>query len=117
MRARLALGISSVLLAISCLASTGADQPKVIKISAKRFEFTPSEITLKKGVPVVLQLTSEDRKHGFAIDGMNLRTDIDPGKVAELQLNPQKPGKYDFYCDIFCGSGHEGMAGKITVTD
>jgi cytochrome c oxidase subunit 2 len=48
---------------------------------------------------------------------MNLRTDIDPGKVTELQVNPTKAGKYDFYCDIFCGSGHEGMSGKLTVTD
>jgi len=117
MRRTFGLGIASVLVALNCLASTGADQPKVIKISAKKFEFTPNEITLKKGVPVVLQLTSEDRKHGFAIDGMNLRSDIEPDKVTELKIDPEKPGKYDFYCDIFCGSGHEGMNGKITVTD
>jgi cytochrome c oxidase subunit 2 len=114
-----AIGVafSSSLIAISCLAAPSADQMKVVKISAKRFEFVPSEITIKKGTPVVLQLTTEDRSHGFNIEGMNLRADIEPGKVAELVVNPQKAGKYDFHCDIFCGSGHEGMAGKITVTE
>src|SRR5262249_31601419 len=117
MRKTLALGISSLLVALGCLAAPAADQAKVVKISAKKFEFTPNEITLKKGVPVVFELTSEDRKHGFAITGTDLRSDIEPGKVTELKFDPQKAGNYDFYCDIFCGSGHEGMAGKITVTD
>jgi cytochrome c oxidase subunit 2 len=119
MRTAKAIGIavSSGLIVLNCLAAISADQAKVIKISAKRFEFEPKEITIKKGVPVTLELTTQDRSHGFAIEGMNLRTDIEPGKVAELVVNPQKAGKYDFYCDVFCGSGHEGMNGKITVTE
>jgi len=114
------MAFSSSLIALStlsCLVAPAADQMKVVKISAKRFEFVPNEITIKKGTPVVLQLTSEDRTHGFNIQGMNLRTDIEPGKVSEVVVNPQKAGQYDFYCDVFCGSGHEGMNGKITVTD
>jgi cytochrome c oxidase subunit II len=107
----------AVVLALTGLAAPGAQQAKVIKISAKRFAFTPSEITIKKGTPVRLELTTEDRKHGFNIEGMNVRADIEPGKVSELVINPQKTGQYDFYCDIFCGSGHESMTGKITVTD
>ena len=35
-----------------------------IEIVAKRFEFTPADITLKKGVPVVLVLISKDVAHG-----------------------------------------------------
>jgi cytochrome c oxidase subunit 2 len=90
---------------------------KIIKVTAKRFEYVPQQITLKKGVPTVIQLTTEDRSHGFNIPLMKLRVDIEPGKVAELKLTPQKSGEFDFFCDIFCGSGHEGMNGKITVTE
>jgi cytochrome c oxidase subunit II len=111
------MAFSSSLIALSCLVAPAIDQMKVIKINAKRFEFEPSEITIEKGTPVVLQLTSEDRTHGFNIQGMNLRTYIEPGKVSEVVVTPQMAGQYDFYCDVFCGSGHEGMAGKITVTD
>jgi cytochrome c oxidase subunit II len=119
MRSRRAISIALTagVLALTGLAAPGAQEAKVIKISAKRFAFTPSSITIKKGTPVRLELTTEDRKHGFSVDGMNVRTDIEPGKVSELTINPQKTGQYDFHCDIFCGSGHDDMTGKITVTD
>jgi cytochrome c oxidase subunit II len=116
-RRAITIALAAGFLALAGLAAHGAQEAKVIKISAKRFAFTPSEITIKKGTPVRLELTTEDRKHGFNIEGMNVRTDIEPGKVSELVINPQKTGQYDFYCDVFCGSGHEGMTGKITVTD
>ncbi len=97
--------------------SVRSEDSNIIKVSAKRYEFTPSEITLKKGVPVVLQLSTEDRSHGFCAPSLNLRADILPGKVTELKVTPQKSGDFDFFCDIFCGSGHESMLGKIKVID
>lgn len=105
--------LSSTFHAQSCI----ADGANMVKISAKRFEFSPHEITVKKGVPVTLQLTTEDRSHGFNIPSLNLRADVVPGKVSELKLTPQKAGELDFFCDIFCGSGHEGMSGKFIVTE
>ena len=38
--------------------------PRVVTISAKRFEFTPNQITLKRGEPVTLRVSAEDRDHG-----------------------------------------------------
>jgi cytochrome c oxidase subunit 2 len=108
------------LLGLACQTSqsvNSAEGAKIIKVSAKRYEFSPSEITLKKGVPVVLQLSTEDRSHGFYAPSLNLRADILPGKVTELKVTPQKTGDFDFFCDIFCGSGHESMLGKITVVE
>jgi cytochrome c oxidase subunit 2 len=102
---------------LSCLGASSDDSAKIIKVSARRFEYSPSEIKLKKGTPVVLQLTTEDRSHGFDIPSMNLRADIVPGKVTEVKVTPQKAGEFDFFCDVFCGSGHEGMNGKIIVTE
>ena len=40
-------------------------KPRVVTISAKRFEFTPNQITLKRGEPVTLRVSAEDRDHGF----------------------------------------------------
>ncbi|PKN51900.1 MAG: cytochrome-c oxidase [Deltaproteobacteria bacterium HGW-Deltaproteobacteria-13] len=110
------------LLAVFILASIGpysgaAEKGQVISIKAKKFEFMPNEITLKKGVPVVLEFTSLDRMHGFHCPGLGIRTDILPKKVTRLQLVPDKTGTFPFHCDIFCGSGHEEMGGKIIVTD
>jgi len=77
----------------------------------------PRLLTLKKGVPIILQLSTEDRSHGFYAPSFNLRADIVPGKVTELKVTPQKIGDFDYFCDIYCGSGHENMMGKIKVVE
>lgn len=88
---------------------------RVIKVQAKKFVYTPNQIVLKMGEPVVLEFTSVDFVHGFKIPDMNIRADLPPGKITQVRLTPDKAGEYDFLCDNFCGSGHEEMSGKITV--
>ena len=88
-----------------------------IHITAKKFAFTPDTITLKKGEPVVLVISSEDRKHGFNLRAFGVRTDINPGGSARIRLTPDKTGKFTFSCDVFCGDGHEDMTGTIVITE
>ena len=90
-------------------------QERVIRIVAKKFEFNPSEITLKKGEPVVLELTSEDVTMGFAASDFDVDVEVPPGKVTTVRLAPDKVGTFGFICDVFCGDGHEDMGGKIVV--
>jgi cytochrome c oxidase subunit 2 len=95
-----------------------AEPPEqVIKITAKKFEYSPSEITVKKGVPVTLELESLDRLHGFNSTDLGIRTDIKPNQVNRVHFVPQKPGTYEFHCDVFCGEGHGEMTGKIIVIE
>ncbi len=94
-----------------------AAEPEVIKITAKRFEYNPREITLKKGVPVILEFTSLDRLHGFKCSGLGLRADIKPGQATRVPVTPQKTGDFEFHCDNFCGSGHAGMTGMFHVVE
>ncbi len=105
-----------IMMIVSALA-IAADTEQVIQITAKRFVYTPRDITVKKGVPVVLEFTSLDRLHGFNCPGLGIRTDIPPQKVTKLRFVPQKVGTFPFHCDNFCGSGHEGMTGTIIVTE
>jgi cytochrome c oxidase subunit II len=94
-----------------------SDSGQVIEMQAKRFEFIPSEITIKKDVPVVLELTSLDVKHGFNCPGLGLHADIYPGKTTNLRFTPKKTGSFTFYCDVYCGEGHEDMTGVLVVTE
>jgi len=57
-----------------------AVQPRAVEIRAKKFEFTPSAITLKKGGPLILRLTSEDRTHGFLLKPLNIDTESSPAR-------------------------------------
>ncbi len=99
-------------------AQTGkGGKERVIKVVARKFAYTPSEIVLKKGQKVVLEFTSVDFIHGFKIPDMNLRVDLPPGKVTRLAINADKVGVYDFLCDNFCGSEHEEMSGRIVVKE
>jgi cytochrome c oxidase subunit II len=111
------IALLSCVVSLSLPIVQAAEPVQVVKISAKRYEFIPSEITLKKGVPVVLQISTADRSHGFYAPDLNLRADIRPGKTTELKFSPIRTGNFDFFCDIFCGSGHESMLGKIKVVD
>ncbi len=82
---------------------------QVIKINAHKFEFVPNVITLKKGVPVILEFTSSDVIMGFNAPDLKSRVTIIPGKVTRIRIVPDKIGMFTFLCDIFCGSGHEEM--------
>ena len=108
--ALIALGASA-----TYVAAQPAAKPKVIKISAKRFDYTPGNLKLKKGERIVLELTSRDVVMGFNLPDFNVRGDMIPGKVTRVEFTPDKTGEFTFLCDIFCGSRHEEMHGRITV--
>ena len=113
-----AIGLSGATLGATLLARAGtnsANDEQTIKIVARRFSYTPSEIMLKKGQPAVLEFTSIDFVHGFRIPDLNIRADLPPGKLTRVRIKPDKPGVYDFLCDNFCGSKHEEMSGRIVV--
>jgi len=96
-------------------ARLAAEQPAEIHISAKKFEYHPNKVTAKLGQPVVLVLTSEDRIHGFKMPDFGLRTDIVPGQETRVTLTPDKAGSFTFFCDVFCGDGHEDMDGTLVI--
>jgi cytochrome c oxidase subunit II len=96
---------------------SAAQSPKVVKIAVKKFEYDPATVTLKKGEPVVLELTTLDRLHGFSSPDLNLHADVAPNKTMRVELTPTKAGSFPFLCDIFCGTGHGDVKGTIVVTE
>ncbi len=94
-----------------------ADAPKVVHITAKKFEFEPAEITLKKGETVVIELTTLDRSHGFKVPELGWRVEALPDQIVRFQVTPDKAGSFTVACDVFCGEGHEDMEAKIIVME
>src|SRR5882724_1915795 len=92
-------------------------QERVIKITARKFDFSPGEITVKKGETVVLEITSSDRVHGFSLPDFKLKSKIKPNEVTRLKFAPDKTGHFTFSCDVFCGRGHKDMSGTLTVLE
>ena len=107
------------LIVLLLLAGSGyranAASPKVIDITAKRFGFTPEQITLKKGETVTLRLHSEDVTHGFFMRKLKIDTEVDAGKTTDVTITPDTPGSYTTICDHFCGVNHGNMKMTIVV--
>lgn len=113
-------------------ASQADANTKVIELSAKKYEFTPTEIRVPKGTHVQLKVHSVDEPHGAKLDvypegakdkstpGLVFDHPEENGKVTKgtdqiLDFVAQVPGTYDFKCAKFCGFGHDRMKGKLIV--
>lgn len=115
-RCLLVFALAGALPPLALEAQNGGN-PHTITITAKRFEFNPKEVHLKKGETVTLALSSEDVTHGFLCRGLKVDTDIPKGKVTEVVVTPQKAGEFTAICNHFCGSGHAGMKMKFVVDE
>jgi cytochrome c oxidase subunit II len=101
--------------ALVAVHGAGAAPPAVVAISAHRFDFSPAEVPLERGQPVVLRLTSLDVTHGFYSKQLGLDEIIEHGKTLDVPLTPGEAGRFTVICDHFCGAGHGNMKLVIVV--
>src|SRR5262245_20564830 len=83
-------------------------QPRVVRITAERFTFTPSEVTVAVGTEIEFQLSSEDTAHGFRILGESVDVAIPKRGRGDttVRFTPAAEGRYTFECSRMCGAGH-----------
>ena len=117
MKARLLTVLLSLGLLIPVRGPLAAAQgePQRIEITAKRFTFTPGEITVKLGQPVVLVLRSADVAHGLRFRDFGVDVKVKAGQTAEVRFTPDKAGDFIGHCSVFCGEGHGSMILKLHV--
>ena len=109
-------------------------ETKVIEVSAKKYQFDPAEIHVKKGSKVELKVHSVDEPHGIKLSltpegskeettaGLLFDKPEDNGKVEKgqdqiLKFVAQQAGTYDFKCAKVCGMHHGSMKGKLIVEE
>src|ERR1051325_1988494 len=66
--------------------SAGAGDVQEIKMTAKKYEFSPKEIHVKQGQKVLLLITALDRKHGFEIKPLGIKMDLEQGKETAVEF-------------------------------
>jgi len=89
---------------------------RTIEIQAKRFSFSPSEITIKKGETVKLVVTSQDVTHSLVIPDLQVKAEAKVDHPAEITITPDKVGDFRGKCGHFCGKGHASMKFVAHVT-
>jgi cytochrome c oxidase subunit 2 len=78
----------------------GATQPVV----------TANEVRLPVGQRTEIELAAADVIHSFWVPGLGGKTDMIPGRVNHMSLEPVAPGLYRGQCAEFCGLSHALMA-------
>ena len=93
---------------------THAAGVRVIEVVARAPQqggFSPDRLQLRAGETVRLRLSSPDVVHGFTIPGLGVDVEeIYPGKVVEVDITPEKPGRYAFACTRWAHECH-GLPG------
>ncbi len=65
--------------------------------------------------PVIVELSSKDVIHNFALPNMRIAQDAIPGQLIPMWFTPIKTGTYEVICGQLCGLGHYGMKGTLVV--
>src|SRR5438552_3568933 len=65
--------------------------------------------------PVIIDVSSKDVIHNFALPNMRIAQDAIPGQIIPMWFKPIKSGTYDIVCGQLCGLGHYGMKGTLVV--
>jgi cytochrome c oxidase subunit 2 len=65
--------------------------------------------------PVIIELSSKDVIHNFAMPNMRMAQDAIPGQLIPMWFKPIKTGSYEVVCGQLCGLGHYGMKGMLVV--
>ncbi len=107
-----------VLITMALAQSDDRKKPdRVVTVTAERFTFNPSRVTVKQGQLIEFVLVSDDTDHGFKIPGAGIDVAIPPGGRGEarVQFVAKEKGRLTFECSRACGAGHNLMRGYIDV--
>ncbi len=74
-----------------------------------------NEIRVPAGKPVKFILSASDVIHGFYLPDFRVKMDMIPGRVTTLWVQPDRPGRYQIYCTVYCGTGHSNMLAQLIV--
>ena len=86
-----------------------------IRVEARKYEFSPNEITVKRGDHVRLVITALDRSHGFKLPAFHIDQKLEKGEAVAVEFTADQAGTFVFECSHFCGLGHQKMKGHLTV--
>jgi plastocyanin len=100
-------------------------QAPVIHVTLGDYKFSPAEITVSAGKPVVLELQNVDgvTPHNFTLKdaaaGLDVDINVPAGSTKQVELRPSVAGAYTFYCNKklpFMKSHRDrGMQGRFVV--
>src|SRR5262249_4037664 len=83
--------------------------------AAKDDIVTINNLNIPVGKATILNMTSKDVIHDFAVANFRNKQDVVPGLQTHLWFKPEKTGKFEIGCSQLCGLGHTQMVGNVFV--
>jgi cytochrome c oxidase subunit 2 len=75
------------------------------------------ELHVPKDRPVIIELSSKDVIHNFALPHMRSAQDAIPGQIVPMWFKPIRTGTFEIVCGQLCGYGHYSMKGSLVVDE
>lgn len=72
-----------------------------------------NELHVPVGIPVKLTMISQDVVHGFYIPQFRVQYHVVPGRYTTMWFKATKPGRYNLFCSMHCGTQHSEMGGYV----
>src|SRR5215213_5444588 len=69
------------------------------------------------GLPIRMDLQSEDVIHSFYVPSFRVKQDAVPGRVTSVWFEATRPGVYHLFCTEYCGGEHSKMVGSVVVLE
>ena len=91
---------------------SAADNIRTVAIKVSGGEYQPAAVTVKKGEPVRLQFTRDEKPtcgDVLVIPSLNIKETIPVNEVVSIDITPDKAGDLEFTC------GMNMLKGKIVV--
>ena len=76
-----------------------------------------NELHVPIGRDVRLTMISQDVIHAFYIPAFRTQMMVVPGRYTTMWFNATQAGEYHLFCNMYCGTQHSEMGGKVTVME
>lgn len=86
-----------------------------LALTARKFQFDPEVIDVRRNDIVRLTITSADIDHSFTIDAYRIQKRIPAGGSVTVEFRADEVGRFPFYCSMRLDPGCEDMRGELIV--
>ncbi len=85
-------------------------------VVGRRYSFTPDRIEVNQDDQVRITLAAEDIPHSFTIDAYRIAKRAAPGQSVTFEFRAERPGTFEFYCNLTTDDGCRRMRGQLIVS-
>lgn len=112
---RVLTGLLVTMLVAAAAGQEQAPNRREFTITAANHRFTPNRMDVSQDDIVRVTLTSDEQTYSFAIDAYRIVKRAAQGQSVTFEFRADKPGTFEFYCNLTSDAACRGMTGTLTV--